>query len=274
MKTRSALLGVPLLFYIAVCIALPLAWTIPISLGAPKWTFQNYRHILAEPVYRRVMVTTLRLAGFTTVLTFCLGYPFGYLLGTSRPGKLSRFGLSIVLYSLWVSLLARNLAWIALLQQSGPVAGLLRFLVPQKDVQLLYTLGGAVVAMTHILLPLQILPVYASARAVDPLLLNAARSLGANATRVWWYVGRPLTSHAAAGGAAFVFLSALGFYITPALVGGVGSMTVSMLIDDMINHLLLWGPGFALSNLLVCAVVVIELLFVRLVLTTRGRVLP
>jgi putative spermidine/putrescine transport system permease protein len=263
LHSREFALAAPALVFVLICVIAPLFLTVPISLDAPNWSLRNYSHLIEQSTYAVVMVTTFRLALVTAILSLVLGYPFGYLLGTTR-GVWSRLGMAIVVYSLWVSLLVRTLAWILLLQRNGIARDLVLRVGFRDGPELLHTLTGAVVAMTHILLPFQVLPVYVATRNLDRTLVDAARSLGAGTFATWLFIELPLTARAAGIGAAFVFLSAFGFYITPALIGGPRETTLAMLIDELINRLLAWGPGFALSNVMVLATIAVQLLLLSL----------
>jgi putative spermidine/putrescine transport system permease protein len=172
----------------------------------------------------------------------------------------------MVLLPLWTSLLVRTTAWVVLLQSHGVINDILLSLhLISERVQLIFTRVGTVAAMTHIQLPFTVLPIYSVMRAIPQGQLRAARSLGAPATSAFWRVYAPQTLPGVIAGCLITFILSLGYYITPALVGGPRDQMVSNFIADFINRDLNWGLASGLGVVLLVATLAIYLLFLRLV---------
>jgi putative spermidine/putrescine transport system permease protein len=219
-------------------------------------------------VYRTIFWQTAWMSAFITVLTVLLGYPVAHLLAT-LPAKRANLLMILVLLPFWTSLLVRTSAWIVLLQQQGVVNDLLVFsgiIDDEGRVRMIYNRIGTIVAMTHILLPFMILPLYAVMKTIPPSLTRAARSMGATPLRAHLTVYLPLTVPGLAAGTLLVFILAIGYYITPALVGGnTGVFIANLIADQMTGSLSNLRLALALSTLLLIAVLVFYWLFNRLV---------
>jgi len=219
-------------------------------------------------VYRSIFWQTAWMSVLITCLTIVLGYPIAHLLAT-LPLKTANLLMILVLLPFWTSLLVRTSAWIVLLQQEGVVNDLLVFLNIVDDegrIRMIYNRIGTIVAMTHILLPFMILPLYSVMKTIPPSLTRAARSLGATPLRAHLSVYFPLTIPGLAAGVLLVFILAIGYYITPALVGGENGIFISNLIADrMQGSLSQLRLALALSTLLLIGVLVFYWLFNKLV---------
>lgn len=224
-----------------------------------------------QAIFLSVLGRTLLIAGMVTFGTLLLGYPVAYVL-TLAPRNVASLMLLMVLLPLWTSLLVRTTAWVALLQTDGIINDLLLFLgLTSERVQLIFTRMGTVTAMIHIQLPFTILPIYSVMRAVNPSHLRAARSLGAGPFAAFWRVYAPQTLPGVVAGCLMTFILSLGYYITPALVGGPNDQMVSNLISIYINRELNWGMAAALGVVLLSVTLAIYLLFLRLVGAERIR---
>lgn len=203
---------------------------------------------------RRVFVTvwgrTLWIATVVTGLCLALGYPLAFLIATAGP-RVANFLLILVLLPFWMSLLVRTTAWVVLLQTQGVVNdfALWSGLWTQR-LQLIHNRVGVYIAMTHVLLPYMVLPLYGVMQRIPPSYLRAAKSLGANPIVAFRRVYLPLTMHGIGAGALLVFILALGYWVTPALVGGRNDQMISYFIAFYTNVTLNWGPAAALSALL------------------------
>ena len=174
--------------------------------------------------------------------------------------------LLAVLLPLWTSLLVRTTAWVVLLQSDGVINSILMTLhLTAEKVQLIFTRVGTVTAMTHIQLPFTILPIYSVMRSIQPTQLRAARSLGAGPTSAFWRIYAPQTVPGVVAGCLMTFILSLGYYITPALVGGPQDQMVSNFISTYINRDLNWGLAAALGVVLLLVTLAIYGLFLRLV---------
>ncbi|PRY95447.1 putative spermidine/putrescine transport system permease protein [Hasllibacter halocynthiae] len=218
-------------------------------------------------IYRDLFGKTLVLSLVITGATLLLGFPVAYLLATLPLAK-SNLLMIFVLLPFWTSLLVRTTSWIVLLQSQGVVndglvaAGIIG---DGSRIQMMYNQMGTVIAMTHILLPFMVLPLYSVMRPIDPSYMRAARSLGANSFTAFRRVYLPLTIPGIGAGALLVFILAVGYYITPALVGGADGQLISNLIAFHILDSLNWSLGAALASLLLFGVLILYWLYDRLV---------
>lgn len=258
------LLGPPFLF-ILVLFLLPLAQVIWGSIFTPGFTLAHYIRIWNSPVYLQVFWRTLYVAACTTGLCVVLGYMAALLLASLRPHWRQVMMLCVVV-PFFLSMLIRNYIWMALLQRSGLIN---RYLIEwgwiSEPLPLMYNEFGMLVTMTNMLLPYTIFPILSALLAIPPDLSNASASLGASRLRTFIRVTLPLSMPGVAAGGLLVFIVALGFFITPALVGGPKQMMISNLIDFNVREVLNWPFAFALANVLLWGTLVIYFFHVRLV---------
>lgn len=218
-----------------------------------------------QRVFLIILGRTLFVAFTVTLLTLVLGYPVAYLL-TVAPTNVARIMMLCVLLPLWTSLLVRTTAWVVLLQTDGVINdALLALGLTDHRLQLIFSRFGTVAAMTHIQLPFTILPIYSVMKAIPPTQLRAARSLGAGPLASFWKIYAPQTVPGVMAGGLITFILSLGYYITPALVGGPGDQMVSNFISIYINRDLNWGLASALGVTLLAVTIAIYLVFLRLV---------
>jgi mannopine transport system permease protein len=266
----SVLLVAPLLVLLAFAFFYPVGRLIAGSFSNPDFTLDHYVRLIDEPLYLRVLWRTVEVAFSVTLLSFLLGYPVAYVMARLRGGRAALIS-ACVLIPLWTSVLVRSYAWIVLLQRNGVVnnalidAGLI-----SEPLRLLYTPGAVILAMTHVLLPFMILPIFGSLRALPVDLTRAASNLGAGSVRVFVHIVLPLSLPGVFAGALMTFILALGFYITPALVGGARTLTMATLIGQQATELLDWPFAGALSLVLLAATLVLVLLFRKTLALNRG----
>ncbi|NYD57596.1 putative spermidine/putrescine transport system permease protein [Nocardioides marinisabuli] len=247
MPDRWALVALPTVAMLLVVFVLPMATIVWRSVTLPEPGLANFTAVLTNPTYRTVLVNTLQMAGLTTVFCVLLGYPYAYLMVKVGDG-LRMLLLLCVVVPFWTSLLVRTFAWILLLQDTGLVnEALISAGVVDSPVSLIRTMPGVVIGMVHILLPYYVLPMYAQMRKIDLSLMTAAESLGAPPRRAFWKVFVPLSLPGLISGATLVFLLALGFYVTPALLGSGSTLVIGELIVQQISGVLNWGVGSALA---------------------------
>jgi ABC-type spermidine/putrescine transport system permease subunit I len=259
---RAWLLVAPLVIFMAVFYALPVLAMLLRSVAEPDWTLANYQALAGDSVFRNVFWTTLRTAVAVTFGCLVLGYPVALLL--VRPGRMAGVALIIVLLPFWTSILVRSYAWMVLLGRRGLLnEALLASGVIAHPLRILNTSIAVHIAMIHILLPYMILPVANALRQIDPSLGRAALGLGATPFRVFREVILPLSMPGVAAGVLLVFVLSLGFYITPALVGGPRDMTISMLIAQQVDQLN-WPYAACLSATLLAATLAMMAVFQRL----------
>jgi len=253
----------PALAFLALFFVYPLARMVALSMGAKEGPFAYYASILTSPVYMTVLGLTFKTALGVTLLCVVLGVPTAYLLA-SLQGTWRNALLVAVALPFLTSILIRTYAWMAILGRNGVVNQLLLGAgVTEAPVRLMYNELGVYVGMVHVLLPFMILPVYSVMSAIDRRLLRAAESLGASPRRALLTVFLPLALPGIASGALLVFLIAIGFYITPALLGGPKQVMISNLIEVQVMELLQWGFGSALAFVLLAATVLLMVLFDR-----------
>ncbi len=218
-------------------------------------------------VYVKLFKRTLFLSALITFTTLILGFPVAHLLAT-LPLRYSNLLMIFVLLPFWTSLLVRTTSWIVLLQSQGVVNDLLvatGILNDENRIQMIYNQTGTIVAMTHILLPFMILPLYSVMRPIDPSYVRAARSLGASSWTAFRRIYLPQTVPGIGAGALLVFILAVGYYITPALVGGSTGQLISNLIAFHMQKSLNWSLAAALASLLLGGVLILYWLYDRLV---------
>lgn len=243
----------PLLIFLLLLYAWPLLQILLMSVDAPAFTAHAYARIFAVPAYGLVMVNTLWLSTVVTAVCLMFGYPAAFLLATASP-RLSRLLILLVVIPFGTSLLVRNYAWMVILGNNGLVNSALRWIgLIDEPLPLLYNRFGAVVGMSHVLMPYMILVLLTSMRGIDRSMGLAAHSLGAAPFRAFRTVFLPLTLPGIAAGCVLVFIMSLGFFVTPALLGGRGGTMISMVIETQINQLVNWPLGAALSILLLAA---------------------
>ena len=218
-------------------------------------------------IYLPILFKTLWLSALITILCFFIAYPVSYLLST-LPLRTSNLLMILVLLPFWTSLLVRTSAWIAMLQTEGIINDIMVFLGVIGDdgrIQMIYNQTGTVVAMVHILLPFMILPLYSIMKTIPPSYMRAARSMGATGTYAFFRVYFPQTIPGIAAGTLLVFILAIGYYITPALVGGSDGLFISNLIADHIKKTLNWSLGSALATILLVVVLIFYWMYNKLV---------
>lgn len=252
---RWGTLTLPLLGFLAVVFVLPVGAVVLRSFRDPVPGLQNYREIVTSPLYLDVLANTFLIAFSVTALALAIGYPYAYLMTlVSRSWRAVL--LVAVLLPFWTSLLIRSFAWVLLLRDTGAVnAALLGLGLIDQPLQLMRNLTGVVIGMVQVMLPFAVLPLYATMRGIDRRLLEAAEGLGARPSLAFWRIFVPLTVPGVTAGALLVFVQSLGFYITPALLGGPEDVMLSQLIVEQVTTVLQWGFASALAVVLLVATV-------------------
>ncbi len=213
-----------------------------------------------DALFRTLFLRTLGIALIVTAACVVLAYPVAATIAALRP-PWSTLALTLVLVPFWTSVLVRSTAWFVLLQREGPVnAAMVALGLVAEPVQIVGTRIAVLVTMVHVLLPFVILPLLAVLRRMDPALPRAAAALGANAVQRFWRVTLPLSLPGAVAGAAMVFLLAVGYYITPALVGGERDQMVAWFIAQFLNRDVNWGMAAALCTYLLAMTGAVALL--------------
>jgi ABC-type spermidine/putrescine transport system permease subunit I len=256
------LLVAPLVLFMLVFYAVPVVAMLMRSISDPNWTVANFAALPDDPVFLKVFWNTLYTSLIVTASTLLLGYPVA--LALVRAPKWAPVILVLILLPFWTSVLVRSYAWMVLMGRHGLIneallaAGLL-----DRPLRILNTPLATQIAMTHILLPYMILPIANALRQIDPSLGRAASSLGASPWATFRQVTLPLSMPGVAAGVLLVFVLALGFYITPAMVGGPREITLSMLIYQQVDQLN-WASAATLSAVLLATALGLIGLFHRL----------
>jgi putative spermidine/putrescine transport system permease protein len=260
-------LVLPLLAFICLAFNLPLLMTIAWSVVDPAsrgLTGQHYADFFSSSIYLSVIVRTMRVALTVSVVCALIGYPLSYwMISLSRRGQ--HLALAIIVTSFWVSILVRTYAWIVVLGNAGLVnRTLLQIGVIDKPIQFLYGELGVCIGMINVLLPFMLLPLYASMMQVDPRLRQIAFTLGASQGQFFRRVFFPLTLPALSATFVLVFILSLGFYITPAILGGGKVPLIANMLDMLINQFPHWNLASAMAVVLLTLTIGLYGLYQRL----------
>jgi putative spermidine/putrescine transport system permease protein len=263
---RSAwLLIAPALLLVGVIYFLPLARVLAISVMEPEPGLGNYALLFTSAPIQRVLGTTLRICLFTTSITLVLAYVVAYVLTHAKPTA-QRLMMLGVLLPLWMSVLVRAFAWVTLLRRQGLVNNaLIGMGAIDEPLALMWNEIGVTIGMVHYMLPLGILPLWAAMRDIDGRVLAAARGLGASATQTFVRVFLPLSLPGVIGAGLLVFIFSLGFFITPAILGGGKTIMVAEYINVQIHESLRWGVGTMIASTLVATIFALMFTLSRLV---------
>jgi ABC-type spermidine/putrescine transport system permease subunit I len=248
MKTRGFLPALPALILLFAFFLFPVVRMLGFSVEAG--TLDWYAKALGEGLYLQVFWNTFEIALLVTGFCLLLGYPLGFLIATTTP-TWATLGFIFVLLPLWTSVLVRTYAWMVLLGRNGVFnrwlidAGIIADPLP-----LLHNFTGVLIGMVHVLLPYMVLPIYGAVRRLDPAIVSAAEGLGASNWRIFWRIYVPLTLNGIFAGSVLVFVLSLGFFITPALLGGGRVMMIAVLIEQQVRETLNWPFAAALSAVL------------------------
>ena len=260
---RQFVLVSPALIALLLLFVYPIAGILVRSLFSPDLTFKHYLYFFQNPLYAKVMWITLQISFLSTLTSVLVGYPVAYVLRRARPG-LRNFFLLVIVLSFMISLLVRNYSWIIVLQRNGVINLLLKSLdLIDQPLILLHNKFGTMVGMTHIFTPYIIFPIYSVMMGIDLNLEKAAQNLGATRWQTFWRVTFPLSLPGIGAGALLVFIMALGFFITPALLGGRKELMLSNLIEIQIVDLLNWPFASAMSVVLLVVTLIIFFIYNR-----------
>lgn len=244
----SCILMLPVFIFMAVVFVYPLLRILAESFAGG--TFENYERVFSSSLYIRVIFQTFQISAIVTVICLVLGYCYAYALA-SAGRVLSVILLLALLLPFWVSLLVRTFSWIILLQDTGVInTTLLKLGVISAPLQLARNKVGVIIGMTHIMLPYATLPIYATLRKMEPNLMDAAFSCGASKFRAFRRVYFPLSLPGVVAAMLLTFTLALGFYVTPALLGGPRDAMIGQLIAAQVGEQLNFGFGSTLAVVL------------------------
>ena len=251
LRLGPAALALPGLALVLLFFVLPVGLILAKSLFDPGFTLAFYRRLAAGPEYALVLWISLKIALYSAFFSMLGGYPVAYLLVRARPLPRAIM-MAFILLPFWTNILVRCYAWMLVLQTKGllntALVGWLHLL--PAPAALVFNLTGVVIGMVHYLLPINVLILYSAMKAIDLRLVEAAEGLGANPLRAFLAVFVPLSLPAVRAAALLIFVLALGFFVTPALLGGRAEITVAMLVSTYFSETLDWGFGSALAAVL------------------------
>jgi ABC-type spermidine/putrescine transport system permease subunit I len=245
-------LTVPATLIVGLLMVVPIGWLLSMSFVGPdgQLSLENYTLFFSEPVYRQMFINTFTIAFVVTAICLILGYPVAYLLAILPP-PWSGLLMLAVLMPFWTSGLVRTFAWLIILQRNGLVNDMLVAIgAIERPIALVHNMTGTIIGMVHIMVPFLILPLYASMKAIDGNLMRAAANLGSTPVHAFLRVYLPLSMPGLIAGTIMVFVMCLGFYITPALLGGGKIKMIAQRIEESLALYPTWGPASALAVLL------------------------
>ena len=248
-------LTLPAIVVVFFVIVIPVGWLFSLSFldssGQLSWI--NYQKMLEYKSYARVFKATFNVSFLTTFLCIIIGYPLAYFL-SQIPRKFVGLFMLTVLLPFWTSLLVRTYAWLVMLQRNGLINNFAIDLgIWDAPIKLAHNLNGTLIGMVHIMLPFLVLPLYAAMKRIDKYTLQAASNLGATPVQTFWQVFVPLSLPGVVAGSLIVFVLCLGFYVTPAVLGGGKVILVSMQITAILEDQFNWGAASALGVVLLVA---------------------
>lgn len=255
----------PIVLFLLALFVYPVAQLLSLSALGPdgQLTTTHYERLFSVPVYVRVLWTTLEIAGWTTLLCIVGGYPVAYLLATTERGTRNRLILWVLL-PFWTSFLVRTFAWIVLLGRRGAINGVLQSLgITEAPLALLYNMTGVMVGMVHAMMPLAVLTMLSVMENIDRNLLPAASTLGARGGQAFWRIYFPLSLPGVAAAGLLVFITSLGFFITPALLGSPRETMITQVIIQQVEEMLNYPFAGAIAMLLLVTALVIFYLYDR-----------
>ncbi|WP_205816682.1 ABC transporter permease [Burkholderia sp. Ac-20345] len=263
-QLRLAALMVPALLIVIIVLITPillLGWQSLFDMSGIL-TLSNYTRLLT-PVYRNAFISTFEMSALVTVLVLLLGYPLAYML-SQLPSRVASICMVFVVLPFWTSTLVRTYAWMVLLQRNGLINTWLTGMgVIDHPLQLVNNLTGTAIGMTHVMLPCLVLPLYSAMKAIDPVYMRAAANCGATPVQAFWQAYFPMTIPGLSAGIVIVFVLCLGFYVTPALLGGGHVNMLSMQIQSDVA--MSGNPGAA------SALGIVLVILTMIVLAAMGR---
>ena len=267
----------PTIAWLSVFFALPMLLVVVVSFASRStygqvifdWTFNNYARF-AEPLYVSIFGETLFIAFVTTAITIIAGYPLAWVVA-QLPKRWQQPGLILVMIPFAINFLIRSFAWVIILRTQGVINTLLLTMgVIDAPIQLLYNWGAVLVGMVYTLLPFMVLPIYVSIEQLDHRLLEAASDLGAEPFMAFRKITLPLTMPGIVAGTILVFISSIGMFVVPDVMGGARTTLIGNLIQNQFLSARDWPFGSALSIVLAILSLVLILLYYRATSAQKG----
>jgi len=250
-------LSTPAILVIAIVVLVPVGWLFYLSfVGSDgEFSLEHYKKMIEYKSYARVFMTTFQVSLLTTLICILLGYPLAYFLA-HLPGRWTGLFMLAVLLPFWTSLLVRTYAWLVLLQRKGILNDFaMQIGLWDSPIKLVHNMTGTLIGMAHIMLPFLVLPLYGAMKKIEPDMMHAASNLGASPIRSFWNVYFPLSVSGLVAGALIVFVLCLGFYVTPAVLGGGRVVMVATQITAILEYRFDWGAASALGVVLLIATI-------------------
>jgi putative spermidine/putrescine transport system permease protein len=248
------LLVLPLLAFLVLLFVLPIGQVLWISLSEPSLGLQNYRHLVTSGSIHRMLWTTLRVCALTTALSLVLGYAVAYAMVHASP-RHRTWMLLFILVPFWVSVLVRAFSWLMLLHDGGILNSFLESQgIITEPIHLVRNEVGVLIGMTHYMIPYAVLPLYATMRGIDRQYVMAARGLGAGSFEAFRRVYLPMSLPGIVGAGVLVFILTLGFFVTPAILGGGKTVMIAEYVSVQILNIARWGVGAMLAVVLLVSV--------------------
>jgi putative spermidine/putrescine transport system permease protein len=242
--------ALPALVLISLFFVVPVVALLLRSVTEPVLGWQNYAALFGDGTYVRIFFNTFLVASVVTIVTVIVAFPVAWMLAIMPPA-LGSIVFGVIILSMWTNLLARTYAWMVLLQRTGVInRALMAMGVIHEPLPLINNLTGVTIGMVYIMLPFMILPLVGTLRAIDPMILRAASLCGASPFAAFRRILLPLSLPGIAAGGLMVFVMSLGYFVTPALLGGTSNMMLAEMIAQMIQSLLNWGLGSAAAFIL------------------------
>lgn len=253
-RLNLILVGIPLL-YMIVLLYVALFNVLKLSVFDDNgFTMEYLKTVLMDTLYLKVLWITFRTAFIVTTITIFISYPIAYLIAITKSSKWKRIIMGVVMITLWVSLLVRTFSWMVILQENGLVNQILLAIgVINEPLKLIYNSTGVIIGMTHLLLPFMVMNLFPVMERIDYRLVEAAKGMGARPFRAFFQIYLPLSLPGIISGSLIVFVMGLGYFITPALLGGQSDMMISKLIHDNVQVSLNWNIAASLSLVLLVA---------------------
>jgi putative spermidine/putrescine transport system permease protein len=264
MRDRTVLLMLPAFAMLVVVFLTPLVWFFIQTLFAdPSVLWDKIATVATSSAMLRAIVTTNWISALVTATVLLTGYPIAYYLA-NRSGPRFTLVLFCIVVPYFTSVIVRTYSWMVLLGRTGLINQALQALgLTDAPLPLLYNKTGIVIGMTYVLLPYMVLTLFAAMKSIDANLIRAARGMGAGGPMIFWRIYLPLSMHGVISGALIVFILSIGFFITPALMGGPSDVMVAMLIERSVEITLDWPAAAVMSLLLLAVTLVLYAIYYR-----------
>lgn len=257
------LLLLPALLLFVPVYLVPVGRLLLTSFGTSAWTLGNYREALGNPDLTRILFRTLLLSGEVTLLTLLLGYPIAYMI-VKAPTRTQKWLLMLLAMPLWTSALVRSFAWVVLLGREGIINQLAMAIgLERQPTQLLYDRLAVLIGFVHVMLPYAVFPLVSLMKRIPPRLSATGMSLGASRAAAFWLIFFPLSLPGVVSAAVLTFVLTMGYFVTPALLGGLGDITYVMFIQQQVDSGTDWPLAAAMSVILLAVTLAVVVLFYR-----------